>query len=1286
MEESDYQFNTLTLSNEQRNTLFIKINNFITRLQAKNSDAIKAGQSDNTGFFTVGPLALAPNQKNDLLIMVDYEGSWDFRIRPVWSQFYGGVIYQDSFVHSYAAAGSTNTLPDRFSPEATISFKANPVQANPVYDDARFGGMWSAYGNTYVNKNQEQRSEYSYSIVEITKTDFEVERWAQIGQSGYVWVDIEDFNISYLFPWEFISAKMFKAEEEDDPNEGGGTDATTSDPKCSGDPDSGSHVELELVYPEAGAEVRKSIPPAALILKAKGAKSRSFFRSEWHLKISFKYQTVSNEDPTTDDSEEIEKELIFPAEFNETVRFIPNPFSINASVAGGPGQASGSISNVRDKTVGVLGKFVDFEGRLQAVFATKLLTQVTELSCRNVEIRYGYTIPTEEYALQPEGGQTTSITADKLKGIGSLGYSPPCGDHKLSFNGYGYLWYPFADCSLVEYYSIYTGAGSCLNPYPGNDDEDEDNHNRDDYRFCGPIQYVPSTGPVGNWAASCNAKWKYYYSKGADFSGAGEFTGQANIVATVNELAYKSHEPAWDMPPFGNLGREIITRFFSQDYRKHLSNKGSTKPYLRGQWMPLVMDNKMFDVSFNPVEGQAHSPDAFAFVNQLNFQMASDIAEEMEESTRYRFDEVLKINKEPFCSYPEQVIMKGNSTYVVLFNFQHEDTAWVWQEHWKDVERGAGLGEAATTTAPENLISKPWMDFVALEKPDYRWSKDKEEHRLITKEADVDITYTAPEMEEGETGSDALKKWPSIQLGGGPKRYFKILYTDYAGQQVEWMDEGSGEVGGSGGPVEEGSAYQEAMGDEWAHHEDTLFEEGFETETAAAENAGRKIVEDYDIFGKEEVKYYNRGLICSILRSNLKYLPVTAENTPAVFNASTPAQASFGGFPSVFLWDTPVTTDIQITYSVAEEPVCLTYAKIEGVYGRAEVTNPSTRKEETFYACKPDIEITVRVGNDDIVLGTREGFIYEGKLKQKLFEVEFFFPPEVTRLLDQRTNMITVVLRSKIGKEATDKVQSVCINKVMFMHSNWKDLTETVKVWERKYVRSTADIPEPNLDGPQGVIAFEPNNDNSGQYFPSTYPQYHDKLDLHNKVRQVYADPYHDYDERIEVTKDSLMTVEQEKQRILYETAMELDKGFPVSYSATLSPSLKAVLPSGNDEGLTAVFSAEALPYESTNEFNLYVEGEFWQPKGHKFKWGDQAIQMNCWYFGPTETVYDAEFVHMDTDEASAISDPATAMYTDRMEFQLKLAFGDYKLDKDSQATTTVKPEADVQTGLGGGF
>jgi hypothetical protein len=1303
-ESEDYQLNTLTLSDLKRYQLFETISNFVNKLQGDNSIAITVGQSSDTGFFNVGPVDLEFGERNDLIIFVDYGDGWDFKIRPVFSQLYGGVVYQDSFTHEYTDS-SVNNAPLFFTPSAKASINVAPlITKNPHADEIIVGDIYKAYGNIYINKYYEQKEEYSYTISEVIVEDFVVEQWAQIGQSEYIWVDIEDYNLNYIFSWEFISAKMINIPKEEEEEEAGGGEQTPSEEEmeCGGGK---KEIELKVAYPEDGGG-SILLPPAVLILTPKeDDKPRTFFKSEWRLEINYKYQDIFNDQNSTD-SKGNPKELVFPQEFNDNIKFIESPFAIANSPSGGPGEQSISINNIRSATVGLFVKFVDHNGRMQAAFATKLLTQTTELKCRNVEIKYSYTANAVEYKLVPTGGQTTKIEKDAPYGTTVHAFSPPCGDHKLSHNGYGYMWYPFSDCNTIMYYYVYTGAGSCLNPYPGPDNATyqpgagADRYSRNDYRFCGPEQYKPSVGPVGNWAANCNAQWKYYYSKTPGSEGQGMlFTGKASIVTRINEAEYLSKDPPWALPPFGNAGREIITRFLSQDYRKHLSAKGSEELYLKGQWMPFAMDNKMFATYFNPFE-ETHYPDAFGFSCQLNFMKAGFINEDMEIDTgslhpahafkRYRFDDIFIRNHEPFCSYPETIVSKGRSTYVVLYAFKHENTAWVWQEKWEDVERGINQDEFSYGNSIREIISKSWLDFVDIEKPDYYWGINKDEHRLIIDEGEYDIIYTAPELHEEDDGGE-LKKWPSIQIGlNGPKRYFKILYDSYGETQVEWMDEGGGFVEGSGGATD-GAPYEEAMGDEWLHDEDVIFAEEYATSKDSAADDNRKVVFGYDMFGAEDsVGYYNRGLNFKILRSDLKFLPVSADEPIAEDPILAPGTAETTYFKSEWEWpeDTStVTMGFGTKSSYGEERICLTYAKIEGVYGSTPVENPETGQVEQVIACKPAIEVktyTQYGTSSPETVGSQAGFAYADSIGTHKFVAEMFFPPEVDRILYNKTDYVEIVLSSFDG-------QRICVNSVEFLESRWVDLTESVKVWERKYVRSTGSIPEPNLDGPQQVVQFEENNDNSGQYFPTFHSQYLDKIVTYNKFRQVYSDAYHEDDEPIEVTKGNLLTVEQDEQKKLYDGAYTLDVlGDNTSYNSYLSPFLARIV-EGNRPNNIVSFKGEKLQFEKTSEFNQYETGDgFWQPKGHKFQWGSKAFRTNCWYFKPAETVYDAEFVHMDTKSAETVIDPGNALYTGRREFQFKVAFGDYIVGDDEQTVIPKKPGADPEytlgLGPGGGF
>jgi len=674
-----------------RQSFFEKLENFLDAAVKSNNNAIsKVVSNDETGVFKAGPLDLNYGEINKIVICVKFTDTiWDFRIRPVLSKWYGGFLIQNSFIQE----GSGQGLPKNFYPNAEITGKILPLidggkTSDKIESKCSLGNIIHTTSNIYQNANYGVNKIYTYCYRQITVEGKKIINWTRIGNSGLIWVELEDTNINYIFEWGIIDAKMSSAEEQ---------------------------IDMANVQIEPYVTGEKSIPPSACFLMPMDSSvKKMFFNDDWSLEISYWYNEISNDNSAADNVE------VLPDFSKDGITFVDSTLNVDFD-----GDAF-TIDNINNQTVALMGLFAEEDGRIIASMATKMLVQVSMLECRNIEIFYRYQQPAQWYILKPETSMSSLATPpfyEVCQGeYAPRIYTPPCGDHENGFGGLGNgpMWYPFNTCGVCDFYQAWASGGYCTNWFQCAGKV---------MRFCGPTKYTAFVEPGGGSVyADCVLSFHYRYSV---TTGEATFSGRANIVAYVDVLEYTLN--GWTLPPFGNKGREMVIKWISQDNWIYLSSKG-IRPYVTNQWIPLVPDLTDFFTSFNSFsESSVINPNSFMHINQLSF-FKSDLIEEEVGTERKRFDEVFGSRGLWAASYPPSALQPG-VTNVVHYYFKDPSTVWAWRELWEDI------------SYPNNERN---FYFLTYEKPDYVYDGEKLEHRYICDEGIYSIKYTAPIMEEGE--------------------------------------------------------------------------------------------------------------------------------------------------------------------------------------------------------------------------------------------------------------------------------------------------------------------------------------------------------------------------------------------------------------------------------------------------------------------------------------------------------------------------------------------------------
>ena len=1160
---------------------------------------VVSGVSDLYGYFGIGPLKLEYNTTTTIAVVCEYyPEEYEITILKVDTKFYGGSIVQDTFEYKYEelaeGSGYTPILPVAFGPEAKLSghveaFGGKVDLIFPIYNRYSYGIM-------------NDTAYYSYCMNEYTAgggTD-RVEQWVMLGPTCYVFAEIDNINLSYMFDFEVIEAHMM-------PQSGAQTCGDAS----------GSNVELEVIFPKAddsGAIKRDHILPNCVLLKSQNP--FAFFNEDWSLFIKYKYKMLKDSKAVSGSATE---EVVWPSNLDEEGslnKFTSPLFSLEIE------GTTFKVDGVHFGTIAIMAYIVDDNGRIQSAIATKMLCDIVTTRCRPVEISYSYRSDAIGYDLIPNSGFFTWRGGDKVLS-GDYGHyrKAKCGDHDCNpDNCIGPMWFPFNNCTSMDFYSWYSGAASCTMPIEGQP--------RDDWRYCMADEYKAWVRAGNNWAAACGDGWYYSYSKAV---GGNEFTGVSKIRTSVNLIEYSFM--GWTPPPFGNDGREITERWLSQEHYSFWDLSG-IEPTPRSEYMPLVFDDEMLFMSFNAFDEQGRIgpiSDCLHTTCMLNCMLSNTISEVLTED-RYRFEELFTVINHALCMYPPPVYEgPGGSVTARRYGFKIDGVAWAWREYWKDIER--------------NIDDKILLNFINLTRPDYYFDFEKTEHRLITEEGEPAIRFVAPVKEEGGSYT-----YPEVFIKGGVPRKFELIYDEYNEEQVDWVQDapplgssvegGGGEFGGAGvtggwdleieGDTGEGefdtNIYEKAMGDEWFHDVNTIFDVNASTEKLDI----RKIVISKDVLLGDTYAWYNRGLIANIPRNRLIHLPyeLSQESINAEQVSNDRDKDENGDEDQNSTWTNTgiFSDDIIFKYSGGS---CITQVEINGKIGIYD--------GRTY--CKPQITISEYGMDDDeseeypptVVYssGGSSGSSFNEGVEDYNLEIGLSRSPK--RVLHK-----SKLFQIKLTLPANQHLMLNSDSGILIWSGEYVDATESIKVWEQRYVTSTGEFGDKNPDGvdSKNLRSFDRDVKNAGQYFPTginTSEQ--DEVKMCDKMTMVGASKQFQEDEDLEISIGNLKTIENEKQRELYEDSYNRDSYDTLTYSTILPPNVQQFI---DEHGVTFDFSSGLCKFESeklkfddqeaTTSFDQ--SAGFWQPGGHYFRWGDKYASTRCYILGPIETVYYPVAVH----------------------------------------------------------
>jgi len=1244
---------------------------------------------------------------NTILFMIDYgDGNWEFKWRLVHNVWCGGIITQNYYRHEYPGSQAyTNTQPESISPGGEAQVETHPMGGSdkegfaiiPVYSFAP-----AAIGASIRY--------YSYSIIEEHDAAGAPGQpevyWDAVGGSNAVVMQIQDLNLNYLHDWDLDSATMVPTDDKKKALLKAGL--STAD------------VEMrQYLYDENDSDSkinRHSVPPDFKLIVPVDKNVRwRFLKSEWTLECSYHYRKMITTPP------DITMNVIYGAGKTDLDRYRSAPYELEVS-------RSGNNSNITNISTGPIQVMALFEagGRLISAMATKVCVEIVRESCRNIDIFYRYSAEGKKWQMNPYRGfciaskkSEDTMMHETYKHV----EIPDCADHDYSdLKQQGPMWFPFNACRGYDMYDEFTVCNNCQAGYVGPDNPGKRGttggnvQTRYDFRYCGPHKFKGFGDTRGNWLASCDCGCKFSYSDAENSTVT--FEGLVRKRAPVDLAEYSAR--GWTFPPFGNEGRELIEKYISEDYISHFK-LNSTE--IRQEWMPMVMDNSSFYFSFNAFDTnpedisyvQAGGLDTFRFTNQMSFFINFEVGEgismtEPEDENGdpqdvvrrvFRFDDIFNVATEGNCSHPLPVIQINGNTKVNYYYFTQGssesgkdiDFTWAWQDYWTPLSRNIQFNkEDSENYYDEFPERKPAVDMTSedaasllvggmghldfiedLWYPLYVFSLYKEEHRLVCTQGLNDINYSGPSI--GTDGT--MDTTASISLNGLIARPFQLLYgtpdengiytyveANYGYQQVTWLDQGGQKkVGGSS---DEDSPYEKAMGSEWLHDENILFESGAALTTEDSAAAGRAVVTGLDIDGNEVIKYYNRGININLPRRRLDFLPKIEKTYVYSGGGQWQAPDGGGGAGAGIALSTsyteeyePITNEgdprVQGEYVWRESPVFEYSGSAEAFFNIYKVVITGLYGQDgPALSVKPGIDLTLTYKNGDT--GSPRFFnsppnadesTVTRSIKDQVGDTDLAlvssldtYTIEVNMLLgpiEMLSNpAVGFTLTLEVPEESGSfiSIQSMSITSAELAPGG----SEVFASSERLYYASKFD-----MAGGLNIDAFDNLNYqldlfNAGLYFPfrGSAGRPSEIVTSANKTKAAYAGIRYDVDERLEANYGNLHELEKEEQKKLYEYAAELNPSLTPGignnkWFSITPPKAENFSAAGIWPHYSGSMTSEVLPWEQTTYYQEFKQYEFWRPGGHFYRWADNPIvKQKCMLFGGTEDVMRGEYVHVE--------------------------------------------------------
>ena len=1178
---------------------------------AEEGTALTTGSTDSYGFFNIPRVELKLNELNTLYVICKYseEGGFPlyiFRKVKVLTRYWGALITQTSMQHEHEGNIHYNPFPQYYSPRVLLT---GGVQTT----NGTVQTVFSTY-SLYQYGLFEDGAYYSYCLNLYEETDEDVEKWTQIGSSGYIWAEIDNIDISYLWGFEIVEAYLTLRDNDDRSNIS----------LCNYTGLDEIRIPLSPAFPFNGEDLeidRRAIPPNAVVLQA--PQPLPFFNNDWQLYIEYKYTRL----------EPFKLNPTWPLELDQVLspnHFVSSPYTVvhetgdtNFTVSTGALTSRG--------TAKIMAYIADDSGRIQTAAATKMLLMGINLSCRSIEISYKYIANALFYDLQPASGFFTWRGSPKVNQEASRGKrhakAAKCGDHECNpGNCIGPMWYPFNNCTDVDFYATNDIAGVCtMNITEGNDAIGVMGNGA--WRYGVAEEYKAFVSLGANSLSPCATGFYYHFSH-APMSNM-LFNGYANKKGKVDVATYAEY--GWSLPPLGNYGREFTERVLVRDFASYV-DFSTADPTTKLEYMPMVFDKEDLRTDLNcfaDVEDPSELDEPFSCSSMLSNYTASFIEEQISED-RYRFEDIIDIQYHARCMYPQPLLIAGTDYTIRRYGFKNENHVWAWPEYWLPIERNV-----------ESDFGQ--FRFMEIIRPDYYFDRDKKEHRFITDEGECEIIFEPPVPASSEEGDTNNSSYPSISINGIYPRFFKISYDNYDETNVEWMDESiTGEENSSGGE-EEGSIYEVAnngsniQGEDgatirWMHDFDTLFDENASKDT----DENRKVAVGVDLDGNIIYEYFNRGLEIYIPRNRLQFLPMALSFAGSPQGLIDNNEEYIGYWPLDTYGIAPISVVVKGNWGAFGEVE-------EALYSRPAIKVAESEDEPVF----TDGEVPDWPSNEVGYLPYRQSIYANGDFKS--FEIEL----RLSRMPERFTKTLKYFM-VKVYPFVSEQIQ---INSVEVTLGQYTRATERIKVWEKKYYVGEANLPYANADGPNTAAYRTADADykNRGQNLPAANAGLPEGKAI-SKLCMLGMGAHHSTDESISVSMSNLKEVEKLEQENLYREMYELDEYDEITFNGLRHPAIHTWLQQIND---TIDTPADLnMKYEkvewSKHELNksLNQEGEFFQPGGHYFDWSNSAFRTRCYIFGPIQTVYSVDYIHHNHGGRAATYD-ATEAYAGwgRLEF-----------------------------------
>lgn len=679
--------------------------------------------------------------ENNIIVLENGSGRWEFDKIRVTALLSSGFILQNksrltlsddgestitgpldyqTHVHNYASGGSSvgfsfvsinNTT---YATElATIAYAYNDalVKYPKLPTDLSDGNKWMIYYKL-IKK--------TYKPLNLTLENGGIRFFGNCGLCAITFQDLpDDFNYVHC-PWSLSEYPVLTIGTEEDPIE---IELDFLDSEEGTDIDGGvritqnySHygrheVNTFILKPrtEAEADKIKQICDATVSF-GEGITyyvKSSYGESSLGSDVTEDQEFFGDDDVIIDKSEESSLSL---NDYGGTIEDITGTQCISIAYAGG------------------------LSGFIKGIVKTKLMIDVKQPYCRDVEIKYSWHAIYSSTKWYPDAsGYCCGAFGEEVQGDPvSKALAPVCGDHSFRLHGgtqpIGPMWYPYTWCENGMTYTIRDlnfQAVGLMECFKETDDEGNLTHGSWDMRMLGPYRHYLSTCGVGYsiWDNSCDYTHCNKHMVGSPSSN--EFGGWGYIRCGVSEDdLYEMKGGGGSGPQFGNPYRDNVRIYRSFDYMPYIkANIFSSSVYSIGLgWIPVpyffsdsvitnVSDNyplKMFnseDYTSEFYTDRSKYIDQFTFfrMRSISGKNGNEVVDVKRDGTlaTYYQEELVKVsNVHDFSVYlePKDMYYEGDTLQTVrpfyFYKKVRSDmygsetiTQWIYRSPWWPIER-----------------------------------------------------------------------------------------------------------------------------------------------------------------------------------------------------------------------------------------------------------------------------------------------------------------------------------------------------------------------------------------------------------------------------------------------------------------------------------------------------------------------------------------------------------------------------------------------------------------------